>query len=612
MTTLEIKRLDSLYTSNKPSKTYISSNYYKSPIKITNQNQSNRNSLSSSTLRNYEQDEDDAFVKEIPINIIKSPSLTNNITNSTISESSNQPKPLIDKQSSLNQIKTNTLANNTDSSSLSTIKNSILPIKLHSQTKSENLKNENKQYNNTAQASNLSNTILNTSNLANSYLSEDLTNVSASNSIGENATLRFNKYGFIQPNDSSNVLSANTLNKSKDDSLKISNLDLDNTSSSLNQQSNFSTNSLSQKEIIKDETLKDSNDAVITATNLKDYLQNTNVEEFAEKLTIEKIRSRELKWIKMLKNFNEWMRKDFKKIRSRCRKGIPQSMRSKAWMHLTGAFLLKQQKPNYYLECLNNIHNIDVNKYVEDIKKDLHRQFPGHEIFMKREGRQMLFNVLKAYAVHNKEVGYCQAQGPIAAVLLMHLPEEDSFWMLIRISDYYLKEYFKPGLEKVQIDGKAIFYLFKKENLNAYKLMKAQSIDPILYMTEWFMCIYARTLPWCTVLRVWDMFFCEGVKVLYRVGLYLMCSAFSDRSKLERCVQQGMYETLDLLKNLPVESLKEAQLVNESSMIKLNENDMSQAFYKSKKEFLKQSNEFNKFHKQNQFKALSSNKNLSV
>lgn len=24
------------------------------------------------------------------------------------------------------------------------------------------------------------------------------------------------------------------------------------------------------------------------------------------------------------------------------------------------------------------------------------------------------------------------------------------------------------------------------------------------------MCIFARTLPWASVLRVWDMFFCEG------------------------------------------------------------------------------------------------------
>ena len=157
------------------------------------------------------------------------------------------------------------------------------------------------------------------------------------------------------------------------------------------------------------------------------------------------IQQRELKWVDMLRNFDEWMSKRFKKIKSRCRKGIPQSMRSIAWMHLTGAVLLKKQKPDYYKECLENPKRVEIGKYVEDIKKDLHRQFPSHEIFMKREGRQMLQNVLMAYAVHNREVGYCQAQGPIAALLLMHMPEEDAFWMLIRISDFYLTEYYKPG-----------------------------------------------------------------------------------------------------------------------------------------------------------------------
>lgn len=293
----------------------------------------------------------------------------------------------------------------------------------------------------------------------------------------------------------------------------------------------------------------------------------------------------------MLKNYDEWMDKRFKKIKSRCRKGIPQSMRSIAWMHLTGAIVAKKSKPNYYQECLANPNKHDVSKYIEDIKKDLHRQFPSHEIFMKREGRQMLFNVLKAYAVHNREVGYCQAQGPIAALLLMHMPEEDAFWILVRISDHYLKEYYKPGLEKVQIDGHALFALFKKENSTAYKLMVNQSIDPILYMTEWFMCVYARTLPWCTVLRVWDMFFCEGIKVLYRVGLYLMQSAFNDKQKFQRCQQQGMYETLNCLKNLPVECLKEEDLVRDSSLIKVNEGDLKKTFEKSRSEFIKERNE---------------------
>lgn len=40
--------------------------------------------------------------------------------------------------------------------------------------------------------------------------------------------------------------------------------------------------------------------------------------------------------------------------------------------------------------------------------------------------QQGLLEVLKAYTLFRPEQGYCQAQGPVAAVLLMHLPPEVS------------------------------------------------------------------------------------------------------------------------------------------------------------------------------------------
>lgn len=242
-------------------------------------------------------------------------------------------------------------------------------------------------------------------------------------------TLKFNKYGFAQANKVNEQI-LNAENKSNGNA---------------NHNNHTENNDLDESRSSSSKTEK------VVVTNLKDYIQNTDVEEFSEKLPIKVIQERELKWVDMLANFDEWMSKRFKKIKSRCRKGIPQSMRAKAWMHLTGAVLLKQQKPNYYAECLANPRHVEIGKYVEDIKKDLHRQFPSHEMFMKREGREMLQNVLMAYAVHNREVGYCQAQGPIAALLLMHMPEEDAFWMLIRISDYYLTEYYKPGTNRFSI-----------------------------------------------------------------------------------------------------------------------------------------------------------------
>ena len=43
--------------------------------------------------------------------------------------------------------------------------------------------------------------------------------------------------------------------------------------------------------------------------------------------------------------------------------------------------------------------------------------------------------------------------------------------------------------------------------------MTKNGVEPVLYMTEWFMCCFIRNLPWQTVLRIFDIFLAEGVKV---------------------------------------------------------------------------------------------------
>lgn len=48
------------------------------------------------------------------------------------------------------------------------------------------------------------------------------------------------------------------------------------------------------------------------------------------------------------------------------------------------------------------------------------------------KGQGMLFNILLAYANYDSQVGYVQGMNYIAAMLLMHIQEEESvFWCLI-------------------------------------------------------------------------------------------------------------------------------------------------------------------------------------
>ncbi|KAG7207856.1 hypothetical protein KM043_009455 [Ampulex compressa] len=242
----------------------------------------------------------------------------------------------------------------------------------------------------------------------------------------------------------------------------------------------------------------------------------------------EVILRRERKWIRMLNNWSIFMSTNYRKVRERCRKGIPPSVRLRAWLNLCGGELLMNENPNLYEELI------------------------------KRPGDP-------------NKVGYCQAQAPIAAFLLMHMPAVQAFWCLVAICDKYLVGYYSQGMETLLRDGDILFALLKRVSPVAYKHLKKQKMEPILYMTEWFLCVYTRTLPWESILRVWDMFLCEGVKIVFKVGLVLLKGSLGRSSFTKRCPTTS--ETLQVLRNPPQHIMEEEALVYQIHRLNLSEED---------------------------------------
>lgn len=282
------------------------------------------------------------------------------------------------------------------------------------------------------------------------------------------------------------------------------------------------------------------------------------------------IRKRERKWISMLENWDKFINNRWKRVRDRCRKGIPHSIRGQAWLYLCGAHHQIRLHPNAFKELSSQAGSEQI---VDEIRKDLHRQFPNHELFAKRNGTGQLdlFYVLKAFSILKPDIGYCQGQAPIAAVLLMHMPAEQAFWSLVAICDHYLPGYFSPGLEAIQLHGDMLFAFLKRFSPNAHKLMEKQKIEPILFMTEWFMCIFARTLPWTSVLRVWDMFLCEGIKIVFKIAIILVSETLKHENK-KTC--PSMYETLEKLRNIPEHHMSEPILVEHVLQLELHDRDL--------------------------------------
>ncbi|XP_063695112.1 TBC1 domain family member 10A-like [Bolinopsis microptera] len=283
-------------------------------------------------------------------------------------------------------------------------------------------------------------------------------------------------------------------------------------------------------------------------------------------------RERERKWFEMLKNWDHLMTSSYDKVRVRCRKGIPHSLRAAVWRALCGAANLQQKNPGMFEDLLRK-----ESQWMVYIEKDLPRTYKLHELFAEEGGlgQTEMKKVLKAYSIYNPKVGYCQGMTSIAGILLMLMPAEQAFWCLVAIMNKYLPGYFSDGLLAVQLDGRVMESLVNDIDPKISAFLRRNDVQATFYAVEWFLCAYTRTLPWETVLRIWDMFLCEGVKVLIKTGVTLLMLAFSDKKVRDVC--DSFDKALKYLKyRLPDQLLEEDFFVNELLSLHISEEQLKE------------------------------------
>ncbi|XP_029296961.1 fibrous sheath CABYR-binding protein [Cottoperca gobio] len=268
----------------------------------------------------------------------------------------------------------------------------------------------------------------------------------------------------------------------------------------------------------------------------------------------ELVRQRETKWIHIISQWDRILLKKTSKVKVQCQKGIPASLRAKCWPLLCGATDKMKQSENLF-QSLDSQSALQ--SWVDVIERDLDRQFPFHEMFLSKDGhgQRGLFRVLKAYTQYQPEEGYCQAQGPVAAVLLMNMPAEEAFWCLAQISEQYLPGYYSPLLEGVLFDAAMLTWVLKRTCPAAHKHLQHHGVEPLMFATDWLMCLFTRHLPFNTLLRVWDLFFCHGVRVLLQVAAVLVRRVLGRAEQRKQC--QGQMETLERLRGVREEVQEE-------------------------------------------------------
>lgn len=234
-------------------------------------------------------------------------------------------------------------------------------------------------------------------------------------------------------------------------------------------------------------------------------------------------------WGVIVNNWETEWKKRNQYVRNLVRKGVPHHFRGIVWQLLSGAENSPEKK--LYAKYIKSSSSCE-----KVIRRDISRTYPEHDFFKQKDGlgQESLFNVMKAYSLHDREVGYCQGSGFIVGLLLMQMPEEEAFAVLVRIMEVHrMRDMFKPSMAELGLCMYQLENLLKELIPEIYTHFQVQGFTTSIYASSWFLTLFATTLSLPLACRIMDVFLSEGIEIIFKVSLAMLTLGLSDILSLD-------------------------------------------------------------------------------
>ncbi|KAL8271717.1 hypothetical protein Esti_004312 [Eimeria stiedai] len=222
-------------------------------------------------------------------------------------------------------------------------------------------------------------------------------------------------------------------------------------------------------------------------------------------------------------------------LKRKLRAGIPPYLRGAVWQQILQVQKFREESglPPTLYEELDRGPSPPFS-VLSMIARDVNRTFPKHSLFrdQKAAGQQarkpiFLFFLLSSYSSSSQSMfvfaGYCQGMGFVCGALLFHVEEKDAFYFLsCLLHKFSLGGLFLPGLPLLD---KYFFQFQRLLQLHMPELsshLQTEGVEPSMYLSGWILTLFAYCLSLDCLGRVWDVFFKDGEKMLFRTALAIL------------------------------------------------------------------------------------------
>ena len=232
-------------------------------------------------------------------------------------------------------------------------------------------------------------------------------------------------------------------------------------------------------------------------------------------------------WLEITPYFDNYMKKNPKKLKLKIRKGIPDSLRGDIWMKISKTDIFKQGREKIYKDLVSKIKENEFLKVPEEetIIKDMYRTFPKNLMFMNRlgDGQRKLFRVLSCFSSYNKKIGYVQGMSFITALFLTYETEENAFWLLLNyMKNYSLQDLYYPEFPGLKKNLFVLLKFMKKLLPDIFDVLKRNGAYPTIYASSWYLTCFNNAFSYDKAVRIMDCFLYEGNKIIHRISLGIL------------------------------------------------------------------------------------------